>query len=117
MKILDQENTVRENFRRLMTDYRVYVLLVIFTQIADSISTTLFMMVTEIDYELNPVVRWLSHRLGIAFGPLIGKTVQLAAMFGLVCIVPNLTRVLCWAVISMNTIAVIRNLDLYWSTF
>lgn len=115
IKILDNDVDVFKNSRRLLKDYRVHFLIVIVTMFADSISTTLFMSADGVGSEMNHVVRLLAMRLGIVSGPMVGKVLQLVALCLLACIVPTLTRLLFWVVITINIIAVGRNLQFFWS--
>lgn len=114
MKILDVEVDLAENNRTLIRDFRPHILLVLITQIADAISTTLFMSVDSIDSELNPAVRWLSYQFGIVVGPILGKLLQLLAFWLITCLAIRLARLLCWTVIAINLIAVARNLQHYY---
>ena len=115
MKILDQEIDFRERSSTLLKEHRIYLLVVLLTQIADSISTTLFMSVDGVESEMNFLVRLASNVFGIAIGPLLGKLPQMLALFGLGVIVPRLFRFLCWAVIGLNTIAVSRNIQHFFA--
>ena len=103
-------STCLRTIAHLVRDFRPHIALVLITQIADAISTTLFMSVDSIDSELNPAVRWLSHQLGIIIGPVVGKVLQLLAFWLITCLAIRLARLLCWTVIAINCIAVVWNI-------
>src|SRR5262245_47746390 len=69
-----------ENSRGYLNDFRLALLLVILCALADSWSTTYFMLRDGIEHEVHPVVRFSSLALGPFVGPLLGKTAQLAAI-------------------------------------
>ena len=115
MKILDIEIDLFGNHQTLLRDFRPHLALVIVTQVADAVSTTLFMSVDSIDSEMNIAVRWLSYQLGIVLGPAIGKLLQLLAFWLITCLAIRLAKLLCWTVIAINIIAVAMNLQHFYA--
>jgi len=110
MRVLDTEIDIEANKRLFWTRYRVLFLLLIYTALADAISTTYFMGRIGPHHEANAVVRMLTYTCGIVWGPLLGKAMQVAAVWLISVFTPNLTRMVCSAVIGFNIYAVYVNM-------
>jgi hypothetical protein len=110
MRILDTDIDVATNKSVLWTQYRLLFLLLIYTALADAISTTYFMSRIGPHYESNAAVRMLTGSFGIVWGPLLGKSLQVAAVWLISVFTPKLTRLLCSVVIAVNIYAVYINM-------
>jgi len=110
MRVLDAEIDIAANRSVLFEKYRLLFLLVIYTAIGDAISTTYFMSLIGPSHESNTVVRMLSYSLGIVWGPLLGKSLQVAAVWLVSVFTPGLTRLLCSVVIAVNLYATYMNI-------
>jgi len=76
----------RANIPGYWRQYRWFILLFVLSQLADAISTTMFMLDDETaTTEVHPVFRWISMILGPYGGPLLGFLGKVA-MGLIVCI-------------------------------
>ena len=102
-----------ENFERhkfaLFTTYRSHFLVFCLSAVADAASTKYFMEIVGPRAESNFYVRTLSLYLGITAGPILGKLLQLFALWCLSILTPRLTRFLCLIIIAINFTAVLVN--------
>lgn len=107
--MLDTKIDVRKNSRLLFTEFRGYLDWILITAALDVASTIWFMQVVGPEIELNPIIRVAAYSLGIVWGPLLGKSAQLFAIWALTVIAPGLCRLLCLLIISINSIACLTN--------
>ena len=99
--------------RRLITEHRPFVLLLLFTIALDALSTIAFMSVLGPDAEMNPLVRVLAHHLGIIAGPMLGKSFQLLAACVLSIFTPRLSKYILSTVILVNLFAFVVNMHAF----
>ncbi len=112
MRLLDQTIDVKRNSRLLVTDYRVYFRVLIISVLLDAASTMYFMAIIGPERELNIVVRNLSLTYGIIIGPVVGKSIQVLAVWGLTIITPRLIEFICGITIFVNLLALLVNLQM-----
>jgi hypothetical protein len=110
MRVLDAEIDITANRWLLLDKYRLLFLLLIYTALADAISTTYFMARIGPAHESNLVVRLLAYSYGIVWGPLLGKALQVVGVWLITVFTPNLTRLVCSVVIAVNIYAVYVNM-------
>ena len=110
MRILDAEIDIAANRWLLLDRYRLLFLLLIYTALADAISTTYFMARIGPGHESNLVVRLLAYSYGIVWGPLLGKSLQVVGVWLITVFTPSLTRLVCSVVIAVNVYAVYVNM-------
>ena len=110
MELLGEKIDVRANSRRLFTEHRQLLHWILLTAVLDVVSTMCFMQVVGPQIEINPIIRVLTGWLGIIFGPIVGKSAQLFAVWAFSLIVPRLARLLCILVIALNSIAFFTNI-------
>ena len=110
MRVLDCEISIEQNKRLLLDRYKVLLFLLVYTALCDAISTTYFMARIGPAREMNLAVRMLAYSYGIVWGPLFGKVLQIAAVWLITVVTPNLTRFVCATVIFMNSYAVYINM-------
>jgi hypothetical protein len=109
MRVLDAEVDIRANNESLWHRYRTWFILLIVSAIADAFSTTWFMALIHPGAESNVVVRILSYTFGIVWGPVLGKALQVAAVWLICAVTPKLTPFVCAVIIFLNTFAVYIN--------
>lgn len=109
MRVLDAEIDLRTNGGLLWDRYRPFFILLLVSAIADAFSTTWFMALLSPGVESNVVVKMLSYTFGIVWGPVLGKALQITAVWLLCVLVPRLTPLVCSAIIFLNTFAVYIN--------
>lgn len=109
MRVLDAEIDIRTNSELLWDRYRTLFIVLIASAIADAFSTTWFMALLDPGAESNLVVQILSYTFGIVWGPVLGKALQIAAVWLLCLVTPRLTPLVCSAIILLNTFAVYIN--------
>ena len=80
MKILGSDINLRENLLFSLKRYRVWWAILIVTIIFDYLTTLYFVSKLSSDAEGNNVVAWLIDNLGLHFGVLIGKLLQLVSV-------------------------------------
>ena len=112
MRVLDAEIDIAANRGVLFDRYRLLFLLVVCSALGDAISTTYFMAFLGPSYETNAVVRLLAYTHGIVWGPLLGKSLQVAGVWLITVFAPSLTRLLCSVIIGVNLYAVYVNTHL-----
>lgn len=110
MRVLDCEVSIEQNGGLLFDRYRLVFLLLVCSAVCDAISTTYFMAQVGPSHEMNVVVRLLSHTYGIVWGPVLGKSLQIAAVWLITLFTPNLTRFVCATIILLNGYAVYINI-------
>ncbi|MGB0580119.1 MAG: hypothetical protein ACPGVU_10490 [Limisphaerales bacterium] len=110
MELLGEKIDLRANSRQLFADHRPLLNWIVLTAVLDVVSTMCFMQVVGPQIEINPIIRVLTHWLGIIIGPIIGKLAQLFAVWVLALIVPRLAKLLCILVIALNSIAFLTNM-------
>lgn len=64
------------------------------------------------EIELNLMVRALSYKFGIILGPLLGKSIQVFAVWAFTLIVPRLTKFICALIIMVNLFAFVFNMTI-----
>ena len=69
------------NYDGYWNRYRWFVTILCVAAFADLASTIHFMLVDGIEYEVHPVIRFVSHIFGPVIGPVIGKCSQLMGVF------------------------------------
>ena len=74
------KNRLHANSRGYLREFAFYLLLVFIAAAADFVSTYQFMTMGSVDDEFHPGIRFVSQLAGPFFGPLLGKTCQLAAL-------------------------------------
>jgi len=109
MRVLDAEVDIRANSEFLWHRYHTWFVLLIVSAIADAFSTTWFMALIHPGAESNAVVRILSYTFGIVWGPVLGKSLQIAAVWLMCAVTPRLTPFVCTVIIFLNTFAVYVN--------
>lgn len=109
MEILGSKIDVRANSRLLFVEHRGLFHWILITAALDVVSTMWFMQVVGPQIEINPIIRLLSYSLGIVLGPIVGKSAQLFAIWGLTLIAPRLTKALCVLIITLNSMACLLN--------
>ncbi len=114
MILLDEKIDLRKNSLLLFKDFRFYFYAVLITAIADLVSTTAFMLFLGPEKEVNFYVRYFSIHFGIVIGPIIGKLLQLFALWAFTVIVPRFCRHLCILIIFLNTLAFFANAYVAW---
>jgi len=110
MRVLDNEIDIESNKGLLFERYRLLFLVLVYSAMVDALSTTYFMARIGPHYEMNAVVRMLSYSYGIVWGPLLGKVLQLAAVWLITLFTPGLTRFVCGIIIFMNCYAAYINI-------
>lgn len=109
MHILDEKIDFSKNSSLLFTDHRFLFYAVVLTAFADLVSTIGFMSFIGPEKEINFYVRCFSMYFGVVAGPILGKLLQLFALWVFAALVPRLCRHLCVLVIFLNTIAFFAN--------
>ena len=71
----------RLNCRGYLRRYRIFIVLLILSGLADMLSTIHFMLVGGAEDEGHPAIRLISIVLGPVLGPVVGKLGQLAARY------------------------------------
>ncbi len=110
MKILDEEIPLFENLKKACLHFWFFWLLLILTQIMDSVSTIMFMFEEGIKREANPVIRWLAENMGIIQGVLLGKSLQFIVALCFSALSYKLSRAVLLLLISLNLLATYHNL-------
>jgi hypothetical protein len=110
MKLLDAEIDITTNRWLLFDRYRLLFLVLVYSAMVDAFTTTYFMAHIGPEHESNAAVRMLSYTFGIVWGPLIGKSLQVFAVWLITVFTPNLTRLICAVIISLNLYAGYVNL-------
>ena len=111
MIILGSNINFKENLLFSLKRYNIWWAILIVTIVFDYLTTLYFVSKLSPDAEGNNVVAWLIDNLGLYFGVLFGKLLQLIAVILIVSLskkVGNLFLLFiillnCWAVV-MNTI-------------
>lgn len=111
--MLDAKSNFEQNKTVLFATHRNLFVLLLATAAMDASTTYLFMSVLGIAEESNPVVRLLSFQMGIIAGPLLGKLIQILAVWCFSVITPRLTGLVCAVVILINVYAVVVNWNAY----
>ncbi|HBC87417.1 MAG TPA: hypothetical protein DCZ94_10720 [Lentisphaeria bacterium] len=114
MNLLDEKIDFRKNSRLLFKEFRFYFYAVIFTAFADLVSTIAFMSFIGPDREVNFYVRFFSIHFGIVAGPILGKLLQIFALWAFTAIVPRFSRYLCVLIILLNSMAFFANCYVAW---
>lgn len=109
MRVLGTEIDIATNRWLLFDRYRLLFLLLVYSALSDAISTTYFMARTGPSHETNVAVRLLAYKCGIVWGPLLGKVLQLLGVWLITVFTPNLTRLLCSVIITINIYAAYVN--------
>ncbi len=110
MRILDTDINVTENWTVLIDRYRAYFFLVVYSAVLDCVSTMYFMNKIGPGYECNLFVRHLSYTFGIIIGPIIGKALQILALWFISVFTPSLIKTLCVTVFCVNCYAFVMNM-------
>lgn len=110
MKVLDTAIDVEANTTFIWERYHVFFVLLVVTAILDAMSTSRFMILIGADVESNYVVRNLAYTLGIVWGPLLGKVMQVLTVWVLAVFTPRLTGFLCLSIASVNLYAFLMNM-------
>lgn len=112
MRVLDTEIDVAGNWTILIDRYRAYFFLVVYSAVLDCVSTMYFMSKIGPGYECNLFVRHLSYTFGIIIGPIIGKMLQILAVWFMTVFAPNLIKALCVTVFIVNCYAFVMNMQI-----
>jgi hypothetical protein len=112
MRVLDTDIDIEANMATLIARYKVYFFLVVYSAVLDGISTVHFMSRIGPGYECNLFVRNLSYTCGIIIGPIIGKMLQVLAVWLIAMFTPNLIRPLCVTVFLANCYAFVVNMQI-----
>jgi hypothetical protein len=75
----------RHNWKGFWKKYRLLIGLLLFAAVLDGVSTVYFMSLAGVHPEVHPHIRLASHLCGPVWGPLLGKTAQIA--LGLIVII------------------------------
>jgi hypothetical protein len=113
MKILNTQIDVTANRTILFEQYRPFFYLLLYSAILDAFSTIFFMTLIGPSYETNLFVRYLSYSCGIVVGPILGKVLQLVAVWLITLFTPALTQALCAAIICVNCFAFVVNMGIF----
>ena len=109
IRILDEHVDLRANSRLLFTRHRDCLDWLVITAMLDAVSTTWFMFLVGPEIETNLLVRHLTGLFGYALGPILGKLLQLVALWALILVAPRLARFLCLFIIGINLFACLFN--------
>jgi hypothetical protein len=110
MKVLGAAVNLEENKSLLLERYPLLFWALLVSAVMDAVSTTHFMTRIGPEFEANYVVRNLTYSLGTVMGPLLGKAMQIVAVWLLTVFTPKLTGFICVTVVFMNLYAVLVNM-------
>jgi len=100
----------KNNWNGFWTEHFNLIILVILAGILDTISTIWFMERLGPEFELHPLVRYLSEELGIYAGPIIGKSIKIGlGLLVLVYCKPAVVRIILKLIIFLYTFACVYN--------
>ncbi|MFC1652960.1 hypothetical protein ACFL3F_04490 [Planctomycetota bacterium] len=111
MKVLDTQINVTANRAILFEQYKPYFILVVYSAILDGLSTMYFMSHIGPGYESNLFVKHLSYAYGIVAGPIVGKLLQVTAVWIITLFTPALTKMLCAIIMCVNCFAFVVNMN------
>lgn len=111
MKVLTAQFDLSANKSILFDHYRPLFILLVYSAVLDGLSTIYFMNRIGPEFELNVVVRHLSMAWGIVIGPVIGKCLQVLAVWIITVVAPYLTQSLCAIIICANCYAFVINMN------
>lgn len=111
MKAISTHFDLDANKAVLFERYRIYFILLVYSAVLDGLSTMYFMGRVGPEMELNAVVRELSYTLGIVYGPIVGKILQVVAVWFITALAPYLTRGLCAIIMCANCYAFVINMN------
>lgn len=109
MKILGADINLKENLRFSFNRYTVWWIILIITIIFDYLTTIYFVSKLGADSEANRVVAWLINNLGIYFGVLFGKLLQLVSVVLIVSLSKKVGNFFLLIIILLNCWAVVMN--------
>ena len=109
MKILDTEINLKENLLFSFKRYRIWWIILLVTMIFDYLTTINFVSKIGVEAEANQVFGWLIKNLGLYFGLLIGKLLQLFSVLMFVCLNQRLGNLFLLITILLNCWAVVIN--------
>lgn len=112
MRILDADIDVAANRTILVDRYKAYFFLVVYSAVLDCVSTMHFMSKIGPGYECNLLVRHLSYAFGIILGPILGKVLQVLALWLITVVAPSLVKTLCIVVFCVNCYAFVLNMQI-----
>lgn len=110
MHILDEKVGLKANLKFSFQQHRWLWFLLLLTVVLDYFSTLNFMFSDGVHTEANNVVRWLVEQFGVYTGVLLGKSLQVVAAIGFVCLSKKLARAVLLLLVLLNAVAVIHNL-------
>ena len=110
MTVLDTHINIAANKALLFTQYKAYFFLLLYSVVLDGLSTVHFMGKIGPGCETNFFVRQLSYACGIVVGPLIGKGLQILAVWLITLFTPNLIRLVCTVIFISNCYAFVLNM-------
>jgi len=112
MRVLDTDIDVAANKTILIGQYKVSFFLLIYSAVLDCLSTMHFLSRIGPAHEANFFVRTLSYTCGIILGPIIGKILQVLAVWFVTLFVPGLINALCATIICANCYAFVLNMQI-----
>jgi len=109
MIILGSDIDFKENLLFSLKRYSVWWAILIVTIVFDYLTTLYFVSKLSSDAEANNVVAWLIDNLGLYFGVLIGKLLQLVAVILIVSLNKKVGNFFLLFIIILNCWAVVMN--------
>ena len=110
MIVLDTYINVAANKTVLFTQYKAYFFLLLYSVVLDGLSTIHVMGKIGPAFELNFFVRHLSYACGIIIGPILGKGLQLVAVWFITLFTPKLVKLICISIFIVNCYAFVINM-------
>ncbi len=110
MNVLDTQIDVTANRSLLFLQYRPYFVLLLLSAVLDALSTIYFMNKVGPHIESNLLVRQLSYSLGIIWGPVLGKILQIVAVWLITIFTPHIIKFVCATIVLINCYAFVVNM-------
>lgn len=112
MMVLDTHINVAANKAILFAQYKAYFYLLLYSAVLDGLSTMHFMGRIGPGFESNFFVRHLSYVCGIIIGPILGKALQILAVWLITLFTPKLVKLLCTTIFMLNCYAFVMNMHI-----
>jgi hypothetical protein len=109
MKILDTIIEPMENITFSFRHYRLWWLTLLITIFFDYITTLSFVTKFGANAEANYIIRWLILNIGLYYGLLIGKLLQLLSVFVFISLHQRLGGIFLLLVVILNCWAIVMN--------
>jgi hypothetical protein len=100
------ESRLRRNWPGWFREFAPYLFLLLVVTVADLVTTCRFMVEGSVEDEAHPAIRQVSLWFGPYLGPLLGKSIQVAAVLFLVVLLrPHGRKILVPVIVSYGLAA------------